>query len=164
MWCLVAALGVAVAIAVPSASYLFAIPCGVAAVVAPAIALRPGIAKSPIAPVAMLAPLAAAASVFFALAIGLTLAFEYHLCALTAATLAIVVAGAVPGWLPLARERMRTLLASCGIVWLGALALLVRSAPTSFDDPAPLAFAHVVDADRREERSLAASFGWKLPA
>jgi hypothetical protein len=112
----------------------------------------------------MLAPLAAAAPVFFALAIGLTLAFDFHLSAVTAATLAIVVAGAVPGWLPLARERMRTLLASCGIAWLGALAFLVRGAPTSFDDPAPLAFAHVVDADRREERWLAASFGWKLPA
>jgi hypothetical protein len=159
-WCLAAAIGIAVAARVPSASYLFAIPCGVAAPAAALLALR---SRADISPIALHAPLVATAAVWFALAIGLTLALEYHVCAVTAATVAIGLTCAVPAWIPSARERLRIVLALSGVVWLAAQARLALFAPTSFDDPAPLSFAHVVDADRREERWLAASYGWKLP-
>jgi hypothetical protein len=153
-WCLAAAIGIAVAVCVPSASYLLAIPCGVAALAAALLALR---SRGHLLPIALYAPLVATAAVWFALTIGLTLALEYHVCAVTAATVAIGLTSAVPAWMPAARERLRIVLALAGVVWLAAQARLALSAPTSYDDPAPLSLAHVVDADRREERWLAAS-------
>lgn len=163
-WTLFTLLGVAVALVAPGASPLFALPGAVAAAVCLLGAWRPALFPARLERGLAWLPLSAVALTWIPLAIGLGRALEFQAAALDAGVIGVLLAGAAPGWLAAPRRRVLRLgtIAGLGAAALGAA--LVLTAPGTAEEPAHLNFAHVIDADRREEHWLAASFGWPLPA
>jgi hypothetical protein len=164
-WIAFASLGVAIALFVPGASPLFALPLApmaCVACVACALALRTELRESTIGRVLAHVTLAALAVFWIPLAIALERAVGFHAASAIASVLGVSFAFAAATWL----EAPRRALIFLAIVLFGAsacsLATIVFGTPGSADEPMHLDLALVVDADRREEHWLAATSGWPL--
>jgi len=161
-WIAFASIGVAIAIFVPGASPLFALPLAPAACVACAFALRAELGQRAIGRVLAHATLAALAVFWIPLAIALERAVGFQAASAIASVLVVTAAFAVASWLAAPR---RALIAIASVLF-GAcacsLAPIIFGTPGSADEPMHLELARVVDADRREEHWLAAASGWPL--
>jgi hypothetical protein len=163
-WLAFLAVGVAVAAWLPSASYLFAIPGAIAVLACVVRALAPQCAASKLEPALALVPLTAAAIVWMQLAVGLERALEYRAAIANAAVSGAAIACALPAWTAARRADLAALIGAAALIALVSIGVLSFNDAGSRDEPAHLILARVVDCDRREERWLAASYGWPLPA
>jgi hypothetical protein len=163
-WVAIAALGVAVSIAVPGASPLLALPTLAASLCAWPLVLRPAFTETLLGRIAQWIPTAAMTIVWIPLAIGLERAVGFQAAPALGTTIGATLACAAIAWLRAPPRRLLALASVGAITSLAFSVAIAFGAPGSVDEPMHLNLARVVDADKREERWLAASSGWPLPA
>ena len=158
-----AAIGLAIAIAVPSASYLLLLPLTFDALALLAYGWPANRRTHSFEAALVLAPLAVAALFWFPLIEAFELGFGFKIAAVITASLGILGALTVPALIGAGREVDRRLASFAAAVAVIACTTSLLVAPRSVDRPAALSFAHFQDSDSGEAQWFARDFTRALP-
>lgn len=148
-WSVLALAGAALAAATPSACYLLVIPSALAALCAAAWSFLGADRRAKKRDTLVLGPLVPLGALWFPLAIGIELSFEFHAAAAIALVYGILLAAVLPGGSHASARHAGIAVRGAVALCLGALCAALAVPAYSAEQPEALNLVHLQDADLR---------------